>query len=340
MLLPTSLTAQTTARVRTAENLRQTPNGTILGRLGPGTPLTVVARKGSWMEIDFEGWMWTRSLQKIDQDGFDLVVSASGGENLRAGPSGERLGHLVRGALLQEVERRPGWLRVRRRAWIWAASVTVAAAPKPAAATQPNRPEQDSAEDPAPGPDTVPGGGDAAANPRGFLRIGSHGAAILTSEKGDTVAMGRPGAELEVLSRDGQWARVRIEGWTRLGADDTVRAGPTAVDTTLTPADLTRDPTAYHGRLVAWTLRFIGLEHAEKVRTDFFEGEPYLLTRFGDAGGPFVYVAVPSGKISEVEGLAPLEKLKVTGRVRTGASALTGTPIIDLLTLKHVKGDG
>jgi hypothetical protein len=36
-----------------------------------------------------------------------------------------------------------------------------------------------------------------------------------------------------------------------------------------------------------------------------------------------------------VEGLVPLERIRVTARVRTGASALTGTPIIDLLSLER-----
>jgi hypothetical protein len=89
--------------------------------------------------------------------------------------------------------------------------------------------------------------------------------------------------------------------------------------------------------VVSWELQFISLEHAEKVRTDFFEGEPFLLTRYGGADGPFVYVAIPADRAGEMEGLVPLERLRVTGRVRTGASSLTGTPIIDLVALERVR---
>ncbi|MDH3423631.1 MAG: hypothetical protein OEN00_11610, partial [Gemmatimonadota bacterium] len=64
-------------------------------------------------------------------------------------------------------------------------------------------------------------------------------------------------------------------------------------------------------------------------------GEPFLLTRFGGPEGPFVYVAVPPEREAEVEGLVPLERIRVTARVRTGASALTGTPIVDLLNLER-----
>ncbi len=104
---------------------------------------------------------------------------------------------------------------------------------------------------------------------------------------------------------------------------------------TITPADLRTDPQGSAGRLVAWQLQFISLEHAEKVRTDFFEGEPFMLTRYGGADGPFVYVAVPTERVPEVQGLVPLELISVTGRVRTGASSLTGTPIVDLVSLER-----
>jgi len=89
--------------------------------------------------------------------------------------------------------------------------------------------------------------------------------------------------------------------------------------------------------VVSWELQFISLERAERVRTDFFEGEPFLLTRFGGGEGPFVYVALTAERAQELRGLVPLERLRVTGRVRTGASSLTGTPILDLVALERVR---
>ena len=74
------------------------------------------------------------------------------------------------------------------------------------------------------------------------------------------------------------------------------------------------------------------------MRTDFFEGEPFLLCRFGGDGGQFVYVAVPPDRLSEVKGFVPLEYMTVTARVRTGASVLTGTPIVDLLSVEREGG--
>ncbi len=319
-LLPASSFAQSMARVRTEENFRQTPNGTVLGQLDPGTPLTVVSRQGRWLEVDVEGWTWTRSYRQTDRDGHNLVLSASAGENLRSSPSGDVLGHLVQGALLDEIDRRPGWLHVKRRGWIWAASVTEV----------PDTSSADTARKGAPHDTTRSAGPD-----EGFARAGEAGMPILSAEDGDTIALARPGTEVQVVSRKGGWARVRLQGWVWLRDSDAVSGSAVAPDSTLTPDVLRKEPDTYRGRVVAWKLQFISLERAEKVRIDFFEGEPYLLTRFGGAEGAFVYVAVPQERLSEVQGLVPLELVSVTGRVRTGASALTGTPIIDLITLKR-----
>jgi hypothetical protein len=39
-----------------------------------------------------------------------------------------------------------------------------------------------------------------------------------------------------------------------------------------------------------------------------------------------------------MEGFVPLEYVTVTARVRTGASVLTGTPIVDLLSIERERG--
>jgi hypothetical protein len=92
------------------------------------------------------------------------------------------------------------------------------------------------------------------------------------------------------------------------------------------------------GRVIQWDLQFISLERAENIRTDFYEGEPFLLTRTGDAGGMFVYVAIPPERLREAEGLSPLERIRVVGRLRTGSARLTGSPILELLSLTRISG--
>jgi hypothetical protein len=302
--------------------VRREPNGDVVARVEANATMAVVGRRDRWLEVELEGWVWERSLQTSGQGGFDLVVSERQGENLRDAPSGAVVGRLGRGTLLNEVERRPGWIKVHRRAWIWSASVveTSSAAARPAARPSPEAPAEP-----------------VSVRPGAFVPADARGAVILTAPAGDTVARAAPGTELEVLAREGSWARVRVEGWTWLPPRDTTPQASATQPATLTPQDLTSNPTAHRGRVVAWDLQFISLERAEKIRTDFFEGEPFLLTRFGGTDGPFVYVAIPEDRATEMEGLVPLERIRVTGRVRTGASSLTGTPIIDMVALERVR---
>ena len=334
-----SVHAQTGARVRAAENLRKEPNGAVLARMPADAPLNVVSHQGAWAEVEVEGWVWSRSLQETDREGFDLVVSADDGENLREAPNGEMRAYLLQGTLLDQVERRPGWIHVKRRAWMWGASLAEAKAPPTAptaarAKAPPASAKPDAGANAAVGAGASGQAGSAPPRPRaapGFARAGSAGAAILSAPGGDTVGRTIPRAELEVVARQGSWARVRLEGWTWLPAGDSaVAAGDSGA---VTPAELRSDPQGSAGRLVEWQLQFISLEHAEKVRTDFFEGEPFMLTRYGGADGTFVYVAVPAERVAELKGLVPLELITVTARVRTGASSLTGTPILDLVSL-------
>ena len=157
---------------------------------------------------------------------------------------------------------------------------------------------------------------------------------ILTAPDGDTLARAAPRAELEVTARQGNWVRVRVEGWIWQPDTPTSEDGSDELGV-LSPDDIAVDPEAFAGRVVSWRLQFISQEKAEAVRTDFFEGEPFLLCRYGGDGGQFVYVAVPPDRLTEVEGLVPLEFVTVTARVRTGASVLTGTPILDLLSVER-----
>jgi hypothetical protein len=104
--------------------------------------------------------------------------------------------------------------------------------------------------------------------------------------------------------------------------------------TEATPAEVAGDPERFRGRVVAWNLQYISVERAERIRTDFYEGEPFLLAR-SVPSHTFVYVAIPPERLPDAEGLIPLEMIRVVGRIRTGAAALTGNPILDLLDLER-----
>ena len=327
LLVPWSSPArgQEMATLRVEENLRAEPQGVVLGRLAPGARVRVRSVQEAWVQVDVEGWLWTRSLQATDRMGFDLRVSADPEENLRTEPSGAVLGQLVAGALLEEREGVPevsGWTPVRRTAWIWAASVDL---PEPEA----------QGDAPAPGPALPPmeQGGEGV----GWWST-SDRAPLLTGPDGDTLGVTRPGAEGRVLAREGNWIRVRLEGWvwSPLEVEGAEPVATEMVETTR--QDVADDPEAYRGRLVSWELQYVSLERAERIRTDFYEGEPFLLTRTPSGERGFVYVAVPPERLGEVEGLIPLERIRVVGRVRTGAAGLTGNPILDLMDLTRLSG--
>ncbi|MDZ7779229.1 MAG: hypothetical protein U5R14_04720 [Gemmatimonadota bacterium] len=319
--------AQEPVRTLVDENLRLEPQGQILGRLDAGAPLTRRSARDSWVEVTVEGWVWTASLRTTERNGFDLVVSVTDGENLRAEPSGEVLGRLEEGTLLEEVGRETGWVRVRRTAWMWSESVS-----EPAEVTADEaRSESDAASRSASG--AAPSG---AGEPDRFLRV-QPGTEILGAPDGDTLAVTSGNGDVEVLAREGNWARVRLDGWMwrPRSADESDEEGAPPAEE-VTPETLA-EPTgeSYRGRRVRWTVQFISLERAEAIRTDFFEGEPFILGRFGGGDGPFVYVAVPPDRVPEVQGLTPLDLVTVTGRVRETSSTLTGTPILDLLSIER-----
>ena len=318
VMAPQVVAGQSRAVVVTEENLRAEPQGTVIGRIPAGSTLRVLQLQGRWVQVEVQGWIWTPSLQVTDRPGFDLAVSAAPQENIRSEPSGPVLGQLLEGALLERIGEVPGWSQVRRVAWMWGPSLEV---------------EE--------GEETAPGSG--APRPQAsagvvWWRSGSGGAPILTGPDGDTLARARPGAELQLLAREGNWVRVRLEGWAWAPAGTEADSASSGVVSALTPEEVTRSPDAYRGQVVSWDLQFVSLEEAERVRTDFYEGEPFLLTRASSPGRTFVYVAIPPERLHEVEGLIPLERIRVVGRIRTGQAALTSNPILDLLELTRLPG--
>ena len=320
VMLATTPAVGQVAVVQETENFRVEPNGTILGTLEAGATLSVVGQGEAWIEVALEGWVWMRSLQTTEHTEYDLSISNPQGENLRAEPQGTILARLNRATLVEQLGERPGWARVRRIGWVWRASVRIEEGGVPTGLRE-GSPE----ETPATPPPTTDQ----------WMRAGMEGFTVLADPDGDTLARFRPGAEVPILARQGNWVRVRMEGWVWLPiAAEVAEGAPDSVDlTALTPRQVIAEPAAYRGRVVEWVLQFVSLEEAENVRTDFYEGEPFLLTRTVDGDIHFVYVAIPPERLGDVQGLTPLERLRVVGRIRTGAAALTGNPILDLLEL-------
>lgn len=311
-----------TGTVRVArENFRAAPSGTILAEVRADTELPLGERQDRWREATLEGWIWGPSLREETGDGHDLIVRAADGENLRAQPNGPIIARLRTGMRLDRVETRDRWIRVRRAGWVWEPSLQVDA---PETTAPPLPPGTPAAATAAAG---------SAAGER-FTVAGRTGTTLLENPAGDTLARLAPGASVQVLAREGEWTRVRVEGWTfgaSLGQADSVAAGVLRD----VPADsLATHPELFRGRMVEWSIQFIALQQAERFRRDFIEGEPFILARGpGDEAG-FVYVAVPPERVEEIRRLAPLQRVRILARIRNARSELTGAPVLDLLEIR------
>jgi hypothetical protein len=311
------------------ENFRKEPRVTSSNRLATvfeGAVLDLESRQGRWVRGTIDGWIWSPSVSATDRDGFDLIVSNPGGENLRESPAGDarRVARLLRGMLLDLVERQGNWTHVRRTAWVWAESTVAVGGESPPPERSPARDPQEQSDD-AEAPPVQP------AQLPDRIVVSSENVRLHVSPEGDTLASLMPEADLEVLARQGSWARVRLEGW--VWVPSTLPADSMAATGGLTPADVAANPEQYRGRQVRWRLQFVSVEQAEPAREDFYEGEPFLLTRSVDSEQGFVYVAVPPELLAEANGLRPLQMIEVLGRVRTGRSALMGVPVLDLIAL-------
>lgn len=296
------------------ENFRAAPDGVVLAEVLRGTSMTLEQRRGGWGAVLLEGWIWEPSVREEAVDGHDLVVSAPGGENLRLTPNGDRLARLRTGMRLDRIASRGSWIQVRRQGWIWLQSVEVtgvSAAQRPAVTPS------------------------SAERPTAISRAGQTGAALLGNPGGDTLAVVTPGAELELLSREGNWARVRATGWVWVPLLAAASESGTVL-TDISAAVLAENADSFRGRVLEWTVQFISLERAERIRTDFYEGEPFILARGpGDEPG-FVYIAVAPDQLGAVQTLAPLQRIRVRARVRTGRSTLMNAPVLDLVRLEPV----
>jgi hypothetical protein len=356
------LAAQDGAVAVERETLRAEPAGRAIATLTRGTPLHAGREQDGWREVTLEAWIWAQSIRPEQRDGHDHVVSARGGENLRAEPGGPILGRAATGMLLDLVERRDGWVRVRRTAWLPQAAVTTRAAGPAGTASPPARTATRGVDHPsagaAPGPAAaapaahaagataaaaVPARTAAAAPPTRpdaagtWTLAGDAGTAVLSAPGSDTLARLHPFASVEVVARDGNWARVRLDGW--VWAPSLRAAGDTTgVVRDATPELLTASPDAFRGRLVELRLQFIALDRAEKIRTDFYEGEPFILARAVAGAAGFVYIAVPEELTDQVRRTAPLSRIRILARVRTGRSQLTGAPVLELVEIRPADG--
>ena len=306
--------------------------GPRLGQLTEGSAFASGTVRGAHTQITLEGWVFKPSLQASSRDGHDLAVRTSPAENLRDAPNGRVLAQLVQGFLLDQVEQRGQWVRVRRNVWVATAALR---APASASAQPPARTAQrDTAKAPAaaPAPDTQNPA--PATETQGSVdpRRGVVRRRMQLYRAPDSAAIGQleAGTPVRVVARAGDWVRVETQAWVR---ESEVRPSDAGVITGVSAAELRGAPEEFKGRLIRWTIQFLSIQTADELRPDFTPGQRYILARGPAPEYAIVYLTIPDAKLAEVQRLEPLASVTVLARVINGRSTYLANPILELVEL-------
>ncbi len=328
------LAAQELREISVATRLRKEPQGIALVSLPAGTPVEPGRSRGNWREVVIQGWIFGASTERTTREGFDLVVTASSGENIRESPNGAVVARVRTGTLLRKEEARGGWIRVRREGWVPREAVRAVARESPSVESPPaaqpagprplTEPEESGAlttQIPAPAiTDSAP-----VSEP---LRT-SRETGIFAAPQGAQYGMLQPGAPARVLSRAGAWTRVQLEGWIRetdlSGGSGTSLGGVTA-------AEVRAEPARYIGRAVDWRLELIAVQVADDLRTEMPRGQLYLLTRGPLPEPGFVYVTVTSAQAEEFRSLQALQELTLRVTIKAPRTRFLSTPVVELVS--------
>ena len=146
-----------------------------------------------------------------------------------------------------------------------------------------------------------------------------------------TSALGQiaKGATVDVIGKDHDWVRVRLEGWVRESdlavADSTLRV--------LSAADVRANPAAAQGKLVRWDVDAVALQTADALRTGLQSGEQYLLALGPGKEKTLIYIVIPATLIQTARNLPSMAPITVIARIRNGRSEPAGVPVLDLQSL-------
>jgi len=281
----------------------------LLARLAAGIAVVPQASRAGSVQVTLDGWVIGTAVASANRDGHALALSRD--EYLRTVPNGRLLARLVKGALVDSVEQRNGWIHVRRAGWVASRALAGVAAGLPATA--------------------------ASADTSGSLDTADVRTAVLQRavrlyHAPDSPAAGllEAGLPVRVTARAGDWVRVEAWGWVR--ASELQQAGGQSVSG-VTAADLRASPDQWRGKVIRWTIQFIALQTADELRPDFAPGQPYILARGPAPEYAFVYVVVPPDKVAAVARLQPLDSVTIVARVKSGRSTYLANPILELVDL-------
>lgn len=311
----------------------------VLATLPDGAVISAGKVQGAWMEATLGGWIIGSSVGPTSRDGFDLIVTASGGENLRDAPNGAVLARFRKGTLLRKVAARSGWVRVKRTGWVVRRLVaapieTAALAPRqnPAPA-RPATPRTGSAsrggaqrQAAAPQPPAQVTAGQVTAGEESRVEAAKSATLEATPEGGQLATL-QAGTSGRVVGRAGDWVRVQLEGWVR--SSDLKPAADGAL-VGVSAAEVRADPQRYVGQTLDWRVQLIAIQTADELRPELPAGQPFLLTRGPLPEAGFVYVIVPRDQVARFQALPPLQELTLRVVVRAARTKYLATPVVEL----------
>ncbi|MBA2291982.1 MAG: hypothetical protein H0W15_05930 [Gemmatimonadales bacterium] len=310
LVFAASLQAQQPARRTIAPaDLVKDPGGTVLARIAKDATLSTAGIRGTWQEATLEGWISEPALRDDIREGFDVAVNISAGTAVRTGPgTGATIAMARAGALFKELEKRGGWVKVRRTGWVvtsaLAAGQAVAPAPSPVAA----------------GSATTPGTTAGAATTL------SAGSMLSTTPRGAAVGTIESPLRVEVVERREGWTRIRIDAWTRDAS-----LSDLAPVNQVSGADVRENPERYVGQPVEWTLQVLAVQQADELRPELPPGQPYILARGPLPETGFVYLVVRADEVERFRNLEPLARIRVRATVRSGRTRFLPTPVLNFV---------
>jgi hypothetical protein len=289
--------------------------------------------RGEWREVVIEGWIFTRSTDATTRDGFDLVVTAPGGENIRESPNGRVLARVRTGTLLRKEGVRGTWTRVSRAGWVPQETVRGAREESGApiarrAPADPTPPMDEPVESGALPTQAAASTLEEVAGDSAPVRV-SRETAIFAAPQGGPYGILQPGAPTRVLRRSGEWTRVQLEGWVR---DVDLGGGVGTSLGSVTAAEVRADPARYVGRPVDWRLELIAVQTADELRTEIPKGQLYLLTRGPLPEPGFVYVMVTPAQAEEFRALQALQELTLRVIIKAPRTRFLSTPVVELVS--------
>ena len=305
--------------------------GRRIARLSRGALVSGGATRNDWIQVTLDGWIFATSVGKSDRPDFDLLVTRTPNENLRAAPAGPLIAELAQGFGLKRAtapDSSGRWVHVTREGWVQRGALAPVADVVATRTADTTRDTSTAQGGPTPGP--RPGDSTKVDSTRAQpTRVTTlYRAADESGPEAGTLASDTP---LRVLSRNGEWTRVQIEGWVK-GGD--LQAAPAGVQVGVTAAELRTEPQRYVGQALRWNLEFIAIQKADELRPDIPSGATYVLARGPLPERGFVYVIVPDARLPAFRALTPLATITMTVRVRNGRSRYLGNPVVDLISLE------